>query len=148
MHLSRKELPESLKQQYKQYCYKVIYCMQFVHNKLGPALPEYIYQEALTRKLIKEGFDVIREYQHHPQFDGEPLSSFIKMDILVRSSEGNIIIECKSIAGISDREQLQTFGYLCGTEFPYAIIVNFGTYPKAQIERYHYDAADQSICAF
>lgn len=148
MLLSRTELPEKLRNEFKNHCYKVINCIQYVHNLLGPAMPEYVYQEALFLRLRKEGFDVCREYQHHPVFDDVVLSSFVKMDILVRLPAGNIIIECKSIAAIGDREQTQTFGYLCATRFPFAILANFGTYPKAQIERYHFDADHDTICAF
>ena len=78
-------------------------------------MPEYIYQEALGRKLVKEQFDVRKELVYHPLFDGEALESYIKMDMVVMMPRGNIIIECKSIKEITDREQFQTFGYLRGT---------------------------------
>ena len=60
------------------------------------------------------------------------------MDMAVMMPRGNVIIECKSIKAITDKEQFQTFGYLRDTSFPIAILVNFGTWPKAQIERYYY----------
>ena len=101
-------------------------------------MPEYIYQEALVRKLVKEQFDVRKELVYHPLFDGEALENYIKMDMVVMMPRDNVIIECKSIKEITDREQFQTFGYLRGTSFPIAILVNFGTWPKAQIERYYY----------
>ena len=36
-------------------------------------------------------------------------------------------------------EHYQTFGYLRATKFPIAILVNFGTDRRAQIERFHYN---------
>ncbi len=107
---------------------------------------EYIYQEALTKVLINKGYDVRKEYIHHPIFEGEPLKSCIKMNLTIVRPEGNVIIECKSISAISDRERMQTFGYMCGTRFPIAILANFGTYPKAEIERYYFE--NDVICAF
>jgi len=104
-------------------------------------MPEYVYQEALGRKLVKEKFDARKEFKYNPFFDGEQLESYIKMDMVVMMPRGNVIIECKSIkaiTAITDKEQFQTFGYLRGTLFPIAILVNFGTWPKAQIERYYY----------
>ncbi len=101
-------------------------------------MPEYVYQEALGRKLVKEKFDARKEFKYNPFFDGEQLESYIKMDMVVMMPRGNVIIECKSIKAITDKEQFQTFGYLRGTLFPIAILVNFGTWPKAQIERYYY----------
>ena len=146
MLLSRVELPPQKRKQLIASCFDIIGCIQHVHNTLGPAMVEYFYQEALYRYLLKKGYDVKREYSHHPTFDGEALESCIKMDLVIFRDEGTVIIECKSISAISDREQLQTFGYLCGTGFPIAVLVNFGTYPKAQVERYYYE--NDVICAF
>ena len=68
----------------------------------------------------------------------ERLDSYIKIDIVVILPKGNVIIECKAISKISNREQFQTFGYLRGTNFPIALLVNFGAYPNAEIQRYYY----------
>ena len=136
--ISRSPLDPNLRESLIRYVYGVVGCIQCVHRQLGPGMPEYIYQEALGRKLVKEQFDVRKELVYHPLFDGEALESYITMDMVVMMPRGNIIIECKSIKEITDREQFQTFGYLRGTSFPIAILVNFGTWPKAQIERYYY----------
>lgn len=138
LSISRASIDANLRQTLIQYVYDIIGCMQYVHRQLGPGMPEYIYQEALARKLLKEKFDVRKELIYHPLFDGEPLASYIKMDMVVVMPRGNVIIECKSIKAITDREQFQTFGYLRGSLFPIAILVNFGTWPKAQIERYYF----------
>ena len=146
LSISRSPLDPYLRQTLLQYVYGIIGCMQYVHRQLGPGMPEYIYQETLSRKLIKEKFDVRKELKYHPFFDGEQLECYIKMDMVVMMPRGNVIIECKSIKAITDKEQFQTFGYLRGTLFPIAILVNFGTWPKAQIERYYYH--DSIISAF
>ncbi len=138
LSISRSPLDPNHRQSLIQYVYGVIGCIQYVHRQLGPGMPEYIYQEALSRKLVKEQFDVRKELIYHPFFDGEQLKGYIKMDMVVMMPRGNVIIECKSIKEITDKEQFQTFGYLRGTSFPIAILVNFGTWPKAQIERYYY----------
>jgi GxxExxY protein len=127
-----------LRQQLVDYVYPIVGCMHYIQEDLGPGLPEYIYQEALFKKLKKEGFDAVKEFIYHPFFDGEPLEAFVKMDLLVKMPRGNVIIECKSIAKLTDREQFQTFGYLRATQFPIAILVNFGAWPKSQIERYYF----------
>ena len=146
LSISRSLLDPDLHQSLIQYVYGIIGCMQYVHRQLGPGMPEYIYQEALCIKLVKEKFDARKEFIYHPFFDGEQLESYIKMDMVVIMPRGNVIIECKSIKTITNKEQFQTFGYLRGTSFPIAILVNFGTWPKAQIERYYYH--DDIIRAF
>ena len=122
-----------------QTCYGIIGCMQEVHKQLGPGLPEYIYQEALTAELTANGFNIHKELEYHPVYRGKEMKSYLKMDLVVESTIGNIIIECKALSGVTEKERYQTFGYLRGTGWPVAILVNFGVSPKAQIERYYYE---------
>ena len=138
MKYSHVPLPTELREQMRQYVYGIISCMQFVHNDIGCGLPEYIYQEALMLELRSCGYEVAREYMHHPVFRGTMLQSAIKMDLVVLMPKGNVIIECKAMSGLTDKERYQTMGYLRGTDFPVAVLVNFGTPGKAQIERYYY----------
>lgn len=128
---------ESKRQELAQACYGIIGCTQEVHNNLGAGLPEYIYQEALAKELLTNGFTIHKELEYHPMYKGEKLKSYLKMDLVVESAVGNIIIECKALTQLTEREHYQTFGYLRGTGWPVAVLVNFGTYPKAQIERYY-----------
>lgn len=138
MRPTREKLPEDLHEDLKKYVYDIIGAMHEVYKQLGNGLPEYIYQEALYKQLDAIGYkDTVKEYRHHPTFNGEALDSFVKMDMMVPKSRGNIIIECKSIQEITDREKFQTWGYMAATGFPIAILVNFGTFPKAQIHRYY-----------
>lgn len=138
MKITHEDLPSDVKDRLKAYVYDIIGAMHEVYRQLDNGLPEYIYQEALYKELVRLGYtDTIKEYQHHPVFNGRPLESFAKMDLIVPKSEGNIIIECKSISTLSDKERYQTYGYLTATHFPIALLVNFGTFPKAQVERYY-----------
>ena len=128
---------EPKRQELNQACYGIIGCMQEVHNQLGAGLPEYIYQEALTTELEAAGYIVYKELEYHPLYKGKEMKAYLKMDLVVESSIGRIIIECKALTQLTEREHYQTFGYLRGTGWLVAILVNFGAYPKAQIERYY-----------
>lgn len=146
MNYSRLSLPIDKANALRNYVYDVVKCMHNVHNDLGAGFPEYIYQEALAIELELAGFIIQREYEHHPIYNGKTLRSNIRMDIVIFNQNGNIIIECKAITAISIKERFQTYGYLRGTEFPIALLVNFGTYPHAQIEKYYYH--EKNINAF
>lgn len=146
MDYSRLPLPTQVANELRNYVYDVIACIHNVHNDLGAGFPEYIYQESLAIELEKAGFNIKREYEHHPIYNGHTLHSNIRMDIVIFKPNGNIIIECKAITAITIKERYQTYGYLRGTEFPIALLVNFGTYPHAQIEKYYYN--DKTIKAF
>jgi GxxExxY protein len=129
---------ESPRQELVKASYDVIGCILEVYKQLGPGLPEYIYQEAVAKMLKAQGLIFHKEMKFHPMFMGEPLEAYLKMDLVVESPVGNIIVECKAITQLSEREHYQTFGYLRATKFPIAILVNFGTDRRAQIERFHY----------
>ena len=128
---------EPKRQELIRACYGIIGCMQEVHNQLGAGLPEYIYQEALAAELAGAGYTIHKEQEFHPTYKGKEMKAYLKMDLVVESTIGMIIIECKALTQLTEKEHYQTFGYLRGTGWPVAILVNFGAYPKAQIERYH-----------
>lgn len=127
-------------------CYDLIGCLHDVYKELGSGLPEYIYQEAVAKLLEANGLTFHKEMTFHPVFMGEPLEAYLKMDLVVESSIGNIIVECKALTQLTEKEHYQTFGYLRATHYPIAILVNFGTDRRAQIERFHY--ADGKLYIF
>ena len=118
-------------------CYGLIGCIQEVHKQLGAGLPEYIYQEALSSELTENGFVIHKEYEYHPVYKGKAMKTYLKMDLVVENGTDKIIIECKAIPQLTEREHFQLFGYLRGTRWPIGILANFGTSPKAQVERYY-----------
>lgn len=133
------KVPEPRKTELVNATYGIVGCMQQVHNQLGPGLPEYIYQEALATELAANGFMVHKELEYHPIYKGKPLNAYLKMDLVVETPIGNVIVECKALTALTEREHYQTFGYLRGTGWPVAILVNFGASPRAQIERFYND---------
>ena len=133
------QVAEPKRQQLVQASYDVIGCIHEVYKQLGGGLPEYIYQEALSKQLKTKGLTYHKEMRYHPLFNGEPLEAFLKMDLVVESSVGNIIVECKALTILTEKEHYQTFGYLRATGWPIAILVNFGADRRAQIERFSYD---------
>ena len=140
------KVPEPRKTELVNATYGIVGCMQQVHNQLGPGLPEYIYQEALFTELQTNGFMVHKELEYHPIYKGKPLNAYLKMDLVVESPVGNVIIECKALTQLTEREHYQTFGYLRATGWPIALLVNFGASPKACIERYYNDHG--TICVY
>ena len=116
-------VPEPRKTELVNACFPIIGAIFEVYKTLGPGLPEYIYQEALLNELNRTGLPTHKELEYHPMYKGQPLQAFLKMDFVV-----------------------ETFGYLRATGWPVALLVNFGTSPKARIERYYNDHG--TICVF
>lgn len=127
---------EPQKSELTQACYDIIGCMIEVYKQLGAGLPEYIYQEALCTELQSRDLSVHKELEYHPLYKGKEMKSYLKMDLVVDTPIGKVIIECKALTTLTEKEHYQTFGYLRGTGWPVAILVNFGASPRAQIERF------------
>lgn len=149
MLIKQKEyLAPELKKQLIDYVYDIIGVIQSVHNELPQGMPEYLYQEALAVALDDAGIKSEKEYIHHPVFRGRKLDAYLKMDLMVPRSRGNVIVECKAIEQLTPKEHQQLFSYMLGTGFPIGILVNFHGYPKAVIQRFYYDRSDDTITAF
>ncbi len=122
---------EPLKSELTKACYPIIGAIFEVYKQLGAGLPEYIYQEALMTELNHYGLPTHKEQEYHPVYKGQPMKAFLKMDMVVETEIGNVIIECKALTQLSEREHYQTFGYLRGTGWPVALLVNFGASLKS-----------------
>ena len=148
MIFKQKELSPQLKEQLKDYVYDIIGYLFKVYKELPCGFPEYIYQEAVAIILSENGIPHKKEYMFHPFFKGKPLSSYFKLDFMLERGDVNVIIECKAIDRIGEKERHQLFSYLSGTQFPIGILVNFSTYPKSEVEKYYFDKNDGTITPF
>ena len=152
MILRHKNIDSELRKELIAHVYGVIGCMHKVCEGLPSGLPEYVYQEA-----FKEVVDVTypglghKEYECYPLFNGHELKAAVRMDFMVEMPEtkfGNVIVECKAIRDLRDHERQQLFSYMIATGYRVGVLVNFATYPKAQIERYYMDTETMEIGAF
>ena len=57
----------------RDYTFKLLHCAYEVFNELGPGLLENIYEEALTKELVMNGFQVDRQVQVPVIYKGEQL---------------------------------------------------------------------------
>ena len=128
-------------QQLKTHIYDVIGAIHEVHKELGPGLNEYCYQEGLQMQLEEDGIAYQREKSFHPVYHGNPLSAEYRMDFVCKD---DIIVECKSVAELTNNHRAQLFNYMRLTRSSCGIIVNFA--PKyATIERYFYDSDNMEV---
>ena len=145
---TKKQLSPAQRQQLKEYVHPIVGIIHQVYKELPNGMPEYIYQEALNLAFHQAQIPVEKEYRHHPEFRGTTLRSFLKMDLMIPGTRGNVIIECKAIEEITSNEYQQLFSYLFGTKFPIGILVNFHSFPQVDIQKFYYDQSDNSIIPF
>ena len=94
-----------------------------VHTVLGPGLLESVYEAALSRELIKRGHRVERQKPIPVFYEGEPLDDIgFRADLIV---DGLILVELKSVAGVTDVFKKITLSYLRFIPLKLGILINF-----------------------
>ena len=93
-----------------------------VYKALGPGLLESVYEEALTYELQKRGLKVERQKEVPIHYDGQLLSTSLRLDMLV---EDKVIIELKSVSEMKDVFYKQTLTYCTLLNKKLGILVNF-----------------------
>ena len=117
---------------YKNECYNIYGCIYSVNRKLGSGFLESVYQEALEIELKRANIPFISQQELEIFYDGIPLTQKFIADIVCYSQ---IIIELKAVSKINDQHKAQLLNYLSITNMKLGLLVNFNSFPKAEIIR-------------
>jgi GxxExxY protein len=96
-----------------------------IYNKLGPKLPEYIYQNAFTHGLREQGITCEPEKEFEVIYRNQSAGKYYVDHWL---ENGQIILELKVASKILPIHKAQTISYLKVTQADLGIIINFGTH--------------------
>lgn len=103
--------------------YDVIGAAMEAHGKLGPGLPEKVYQEAFARELRKRGIPFELEVEMEILYDGEPLRHHFRADVVVA---GILVVELKALQAMGFIECAQILTYLRVGRLKKGLLLNFG----------------------
>lgn len=103
----------------------IVGCAMDVYNEYNHGLSEYPYQYGLKHLLRLLGYRVEKEYELPLYLFGTKLEEGYRCDIVMVRPEGNIIIECKALAYIDDKQREQLRNYMLLTHCPYGVLINF-----------------------
>ena len=117
---------------YKDECYKINGCIYAVNKNLGGGFLEAVYHEALEIELKREKIPFVSKQKIDIVYAGIPLTSKYIADIVCYDK---IIIEIKAVSKINEQHKAQLMNYLAATGFQLGLLVNFNSFPKAQIIR-------------
>ncbi|MDR2952650.1 MAG: GxxExxY protein [Treponema sp.] len=117
---------------YKDECYKINSCIYEVNRKLGTGFLEAVYQEALEIELRRKNIPFISQQELEILYDGIPLTKKYIADLICFDK---ILLEIKAVSSITDQHKAQLLNYLTATGFKLGILVNFNSFPKAEIIR-------------
>jgi GxxExxY protein len=102
--------------------YPILEAARVVHGELGPGFVESIYTRALLSELRARSFQVDREKVIKIWY-GACVVGKHRLDLVVEQS---VIIELKANRGIIPVHVAQLRSYLCASDYPLGLILNFG----------------------
>lgn len=91
-----------------------------------------MYQECLERELTTCGIPFEAQKELRLFYKSVPLAQSYKADLVCY---GKILVELKAVKQTTDEHRAQVFNYLRATGLRLGLLVNFGHFPKAMIER-------------
>ena len=101
---------------------KVIGAAMEVHKNLGTGFLESVYEEALAYEFDLQKIAYERQKSLNAVYKGKVVKQFI-CDFFV---EGQIIVETKAIALLTDIDKFQVLNYLKTSGIEVGLLINFG----------------------
>lgn len=117
---------------YEDLTYKIRGALYEVYKEKGCGFLEDVYQECLEIELGIQDIPFISQAPLKLEYKGNPLKKKYIPDFICFDK---IIIEIKAVKELSDEHRAQIQNYLKATGYRLGLLVNFGHYPKIQIER-------------
>jgi len=103
-----------------------------VYKHMSNGFLEAVYQECMTHEMLARNIPFVAQPNLRLMYKDKMLEQSYKPDFVCFDK---IIVELKAVRDIADEHKSQVINYLKTTGFKLGLIVNFGHYPKAQIER-------------
>lgn len=117
---------------YKDECYSIQGAVFEVYKEMGCGFLESVYQECLDREFSKRGIPFVAQKELNILYKGEPLKQTFRPDFICFDQ---VIVELKAVSTLAPEHKAQVFNYLHATGLKLGLLVNFGHYPKVEIER-------------
>jgi GxxExxY protein len=103
-----------------------------VYKDKGCGFLEDVYQECLEIEFELKKISFEAQHPLKLEYKGRSLRKKYIPDFICF---GKIIVEIKAVKQITDEHRAQVQNYLKATGYKLGLIINFGHYPKVQIER-------------
>jgi len=117
---------------YKDECYQIQGAVFNVYREMGSGFLEAVYQECLEKELANCGVPFVARQELRLYYKGEMLRQSYVPDLICHQA---IIVEIKALSTTTKAHQAQVLNYLKATKMRLGLLVNFGSHPKATVER-------------
>jgi GxxExxY protein len=103
-----------------------------VYHELGCGFLEAVYQECLEREFTFKKIPFVAQKELRLYYRGELINKTYQADFLCYDK---IIVEIKAVSEIIEAHRSQVLNYLKLSKLKLGLLVNFGHYPGATIDR-------------
>jgi GxxExxY protein len=103
-----------------------------VNKEMGAGFLEAVYQECLAMEFRERRIPFMAGQSLSLSYKGKRLQQFYVPDFICFE---RVIVEIKAIRELAPEHRAQVLNYLRATGLRLGLLVNFGSSPKAQIER-------------
>ena len=117
---------------YKEASYEINGACFEVYKEKGCGFLEDVYQECLEIEFETQGIEFVAQHPLQLEYKKHPLRKKYIPDFICFEK---IIVEIKSVTEITNVHRAQLQNYLKATGYKLGLLINFGHYPKVQIER-------------
>ena len=117
---------------YREECYQIQGAVFDVYREMGCGFLEAVYQECLSRELLKRGIPFVEHQELKLFYKSELLRQTYIPDFICYDS---IIVELKALSDTTPAHKAQVLNYLKATGMRLGLLVNFGCHPKATVQR-------------
>jgi len=117
---------------FKDECYSIQGAVFEVYREMGCGFLEAVYQECLEKELGRRGIPFIAQQELRLFYKGDELKQFYRPDLICYEK---IIVELKALRDLTGEHRSQVLNYLKATGLRLGLLVNFGNYQKATVER-------------
>ena len=117
---------------FKEECYQIQGAVFEVYREMGCGFLEAVYQECLEKELARRGIPFIAQREIKIRYKGENIRQSYKSDFICFDF---ILLELKALPATKGEHTAQVINYLKATGMRLGLLINFGSYPKATVER-------------
>lgn len=112
--------------------YKIQGAVFEVYREIGCGFLEAVYQECLEKEFSFRQIPFSSQERLILEYKGETLKQTYKPDFICY---GKIIVELKAVKEFTNEHIAQVLNYLKASGIELGLLINFGSYPKAEVKR-------------
>jgi GxxExxY protein len=117
---------------FKDECFVIQGAIFEVYREMGSGILESVYQECLSKEFAYREIQFLEQVPLALSYKGEQLAQIYKPDFICYDK---ILVEIKAVKETNDEHRAQLFNYLKATGLRVGLLVNFGHFPRATVER-------------